>query len=36
MKEIHNTLVKIDFDIKKIQSKSNGEIFYIWVKFLNM
>jgi hypothetical protein len=35
MKEIHNTLVKIDFDIKKIQSKSNGEIFYIWVNLIN-
>jgi len=32
MKEVHNTLVKIDYDIKKIQSKSDGEIFYIWVR----
>ncbi|ORX52094.1 hypothetical protein BCR36DRAFT_582612 [Piromyces finnis] len=35
MKEIHNTLIKIDYDIKKIKSKSNGEFFYIWVNLIN-
>jgi len=31
MKEIHNILIKIDYDIKKVQSKSNGKFYYIWV-----
>ncbi|ORX77700.1 hypothetical protein BCR32DRAFT_295471 [Anaeromyces robustus] len=35
MKEIHNTLIKIDFDIKRIQSKSDGHFFYIWINLIN-
>eukprot|EP00833_Pecoramyces_ruminatium_P005467 jgi/Orpsp1_1/1179499/evm.model.c7180000069550.2 len=35
MKDVHNTLAKFDFDIKKIQSTSNGDYFYIWVNLIN-
>jgi len=35
MREIHNTLIKIDYDIKKVQSKSNGKFYYIWVNLIN-